>query len=55
MIEHYIDTGSAQPVRLPPYRLPHAYNQAVKDKLEGMISSEIIESVPLSGVPRLFQ
>ena len=41
--EHVIETGSAQPVRLPPYRLPHAYRQAVKDELEEMISSGIIE------------
>ena len=43
MIEHAIETGSAQPVRLPPYRLPHAYRQEVKDELEEMISSGIIE------------
>lgn len=44
MIEHSIETGSAQPVRLPPYRLSHAC-QAVKDKLEEMISSGNIEPV----------
>ena len=43
VIEHVIETGSAQPVRLPPYRLPHAYRQAVKDELEEMISLGIIE------------
>ena len=43
VIEHVIGTGLAQPVRLPPYRLPHAYRQAVKDELEEMISSGIIE------------
>lgn len=43
MIEHSIETDSAQPVRLPPYRLSHAC-QAVKDKLEEMISG-IIEPV----------
>ena len=43
MIEHAIETGSPQPMRLPPFRLPHAYCQAVKDELEEMISSEIIE------------
>ena len=41
--EHVIETGSAQPVRLPQYRLPHAYRQAVKDELEEMISSGINE------------
>ena len=43
MIEHAIETGSPQPMRLPPFRLPHAYRQAVKDELEEMISSGIIE------------
>ena len=43
VIEHASETGSAQPVRLSPYRLPHAYRQAVKDELEGMISSGIIK------------
>ena len=26
---HHIETGSALPVHLPPYRLPHAYQDAV--------------------------
>ena len=43
MIEHAIKTGSAQLVRLPLYRLPHAYHQAMKDELEEMISLGIIE------------
>ena len=41
VIEHAIETGSAQSVTLPPYRLPHAYHQAVKDELEKMISGNI--------------
>ena len=24
---HHIETGTANPVRLPPYRLPHAYQE----------------------------
>ena len=35
--------GLAQPVRLPPYRLPHAYRDAVKKELQEMLSSGIIE------------
>ena len=27
LAEHRIETGSARPVRLPPYRLPHAYRE----------------------------
>ena len=42
VIEHHIETGLAQPVRLPPYRLPHAYRDAVKELWE-MLSSGIIE------------
>lgn len=43
MVEHTIETGSAPPVKLPPYRLPQAYRQTVKAELEEMISSGIIE------------
>ena len=43
MIEHHIGTGLDQPVRLPPYRLPHAYREAVKKELQEMLSSGIIE------------
>ena len=43
MTEHHIETGLAQPVRLPPYRPPHAYRDAVKKELQEMLSSGIIE------------
>ena len=43
VVEHTIETGSAPPVKPPPYRLPQAYRQAVKAELEEMISSRIIE------------
>lgn len=38
-----IDTGSANPVRLPPYRLPHAYREIVQSKLKEMLESGIID------------
>lgn len=41
--EHRINSGEAAPVRLPPYRLPHAYRQIVKEELDGMLESGIIE------------
>jgi hypothetical protein len=43
LIEHDLTTGSARPIRLPPYRLPHAYRQAVQEELEEMQASGIIK------------
>ena len=40
---HHIETGSALPVRLPPYRLPHAYRDAVRAELQQMLEGGIIE------------
>ena len=44
MAEHRIETGSAKPVRLAPYRLPHAYRETVKSELQSMEESGIIQS-----------
>ena len=41
--EHSIDTGDAAPVRLPPYRLPHAYREQVQQELKNMLQHGIIE------------
>ena len=38
-----IRTGAASPIRLPPYRLPHAYRDIVKSELEEMEKDGIIE------------
>ena len=38
-----INTGRAPLIRLPPYRLPHAYRDIVKSKLEEMERDGIIE------------
>ena len=43
LAEHQIETGSARPVRLPPYRLPHAYRESVKKELKEMQEQGIIE------------
>ena len=32
LAEHSLETGSAIPVRQPPYRLPHAYRETVKKR-----------------------
>ena len=41
--EHHIATGTASPVRLPPYWLPHAFRQAVKQEIYAMLAHSIIE------------
>ena len=43
LVEHRIEAGEAKPVRLPPYRLPHAYRDIVKKELEEMEKYGIIE------------
>lgn len=43
MAEHTIITGTAPVVRLPPYRLPHAYRDMVKKELDDMLQGGIIE------------
>ena len=43
LAEHRIETGQAPPVRLPPYRLPHAYKDLVARELKEMEESGIIE------------
>ena len=42
-MEHGIDTGTANPIRLPPYRLPHAYRETVQKELKEMMESGTIE------------
>lgn len=41
--EHRIDVGENRPIRLPPYRLPHAYKEQVKQELKEMEATGIIE------------
>ena len=43
MAEHNIETKSGNPVRLQPYRLPHAYRETVRQELEDMERSGVIE------------
>ena len=40
LTEHRIETGSARPVRLPPYRIPHAYRDAVQRELKEMLRND---------------
>ena len=43
LVEHEIETGDSCPIRLPPYRLPHAFHEPVKRELEEMQDHGIIE------------
>ena len=42
-MEHHIETGDSSPIRLTPYRLPHAYRETVRKELEEMQMQGIIE------------
>ena len=41
--EHSIDTGESSPIRLPPYRVPHAYRTEVEEELQAMLKAGIVE------------
>ena len=43
VVTHKIPTEDANLVRLPPYRVPHAYRQVLKQELEDMMKRRIIE------------
>ena len=43
LAEHDVETGSARPIKQPPYRLPYAYRQEVQEELEEMLENGIIE------------
>ena len=43
LIEHQITSGDAHPIRLPPYRVPHAYREAVQFELQDMLDAGIIK------------
>ena len=43
LMEHRIATGMANPIRLPHYRLPHAYRETVQSELKEMLESGIID------------
>ena len=42
-MEHNIMMGTAKPIRLPAYRLPHAYRDEVKKELDEMLRNGVIK------------
>ena len=43
LVKHGIETGTARPIRLPPYRIPQAYRDTVKQEIQEMLQAGIIE------------
>ena len=43
MAEHVIDTGDSCPIRLHPYRVPHAYRDEVERQVTEMLEEGVIE------------
>ena len=41
--EHHVSTGDAGPIRLTPYRLPHAFRDHVKQEIDEMLAHGVIE------------
>ena len=44
LMQHRIKTGDARPVRMPQYRLPHAYRELVDKELQEMEKGGVIET-----------
>ena len=42
--EHRIETGTARPVKLPPYRIPHAYRGALEKEIQERLEEEPLMS-----------
>ena len=42
-VTHTVETGSAHPVRQPPYRIPHAYKSEVLAEVQKMRAAGVIE------------
>ena len=43
IVEHRISIGTARPIKLPPYRIPHAYRETVQKEVHEMLNDGIIE------------
>ena len=43
LIEYHIETGHTKPIKLPPYRVPQAFQAMVRQELKEMLNQGIIE------------
>ena len=43
LIEHHIVTNTTKPIKLPPYRVPQAYQEMVRQEIKEMLNQGIIE------------
>ena len=43
LIEHKIETSTTKPIKLPPYRVPQAYQTMVRQEIKEMLNQGIIE------------
>ena len=43
LAEHHVETGSASPIRLPAYQIPHTYREQVQQEIEEMLEASMIE------------
>ena len=43
IVEHSIPTGDAPPVYQPPYRIPPAWQDQVREEIQAMLSADVIE------------
>ena len=43
IVEHSIPTGDAPPVYQPPYRLPSAWQDQVREEIQAMLNADVIE------------
>ena len=42
VVEHHISTGDSKPVFHPPYRVPSAWQESVREEIEDMLRAGII-------------
>ena len=52
VLQHRIYTGNAQPVHLPPLRIPQARREELKEMLRDMLEKNAIEQSDSPGPPR---
>ena len=44
LVSHEIETGDSLPIRLPPYRLAHSSQEALREEIRTLLHQGIIET-----------